>query len=118
MSTLPHPGRRGSTTRPRRQRRNLTRPKTLDLAGAIADTDPTLLAELAATAVTVDAHALALEVTLRRFHTLEARLSQVAQRLEHGGQAISEADFAALLDYLGDSDVRLRIEELHTAFPP
>jgi hypothetical protein len=53
-----------------------------------------------------------------RFDTLEARLSQVAQRLEQTGRHISEAQFAALLDYIGDSDVRVRIEQLDKAFPP
>lgn len=103
---------------PHQQRANPLRPQVLDLAGGIATIDPTLLAELAATAVTVDAHAVALEATLRRFDTLEARLSQVAQRLEQTGRHISEAQFAALLDYIGDSDVRVRIEQLDKAFPP
>lgn len=116
MTALPHPSSRPHV--PRRQPPNLTRPQVLDLASGIATIDPTLLQELAATAVTVDAHAVALETTLRRFHTLEARLGQVTQRLEQTGRHISEAQFAALLDYLGDSDVRVRIEQLHKAFPP
>lgn len=90
----------------------------LDLASSVADLDPTLLPELAATAATVDAHASALVTTLHRFNTLEGRLGQVVQRLRRTGRQISEAQFAALLDYLGDSDVRTRIEQLHTAFPP
>jgi len=45
-------------------------------------------------------------------------LSQVVQRLEQTGRQISEAQFAALRDYVGDSDVRVRIEQLHRAFPP
>jgi hypothetical protein len=40
------------------------------------------------------------------------------RRLEQAGRHISEAQFATLLDYLGDSDVRVRIEQLHHAFPP
>jgi hypothetical protein len=112
MSALPHP------SPPHRQSLKLTRPHILDLAASVAGADPALLSELAATAVTVDAHALALEATLRRFHSLEARLSQVIRRLERTGRHISEAQFAALLDYIGDSDVRVRIEQLHHAFPP
>jgi len=73
---------------------------------------------LAATAATVDAHASALETTLRRFNSPEGRVGHVVQRLRRAGRQISEAQFSALLDYLGDSDVRTRIEQLHTAFPP
>jgi hypothetical protein len=116
MSALPHPS--SHTRTPQRQPPKLTRPQVLDLATSVAGIDPTLLPELAATAVTVDAHALALEATLRRFHTLERRLGEVMRRLEQAGRHISEAQFAALLDYLGDSDVRARIEQLHHAFPP
>ena len=116
MTALPSPSHQARA--PHRQRPNPLRPKVLDLASTIATIDPTLLPELAATAVTVQAHAAALETTLRRFDTLEARLSQVAQRLEQTGRHISEAQFAALLDYLGDSDVRVRVEQLHKAFPP
>jgi hypothetical protein len=116
MTALLYPSRQ--VRAPRQQRPNPARSQVLDLASGIAAIDPTLLPELAATAVTVDAHAVALEATLRRFDSLEKRLSQVTQRLEQTGRHISEAQFAALLDYLGDSDVRVRIEQLHKAFPP
>jgi hypothetical protein len=114
MTALPH------TTHPStlRRQRPTTPAQVLDLAGSIATIDPTLLAELAATAVAVDAHATALQATLGRFNTLERRLGQVARRLEQTGRRISEAQFAALLDYIGDSDVRVRIEQLRKAFPP
>ncbi len=90
----------------------------IELARSVAAIDPTLLPELAATAVAVDAHAVALEATLHRFNTLEGRLGQAVQRLRHAGRHISEAQFAALLDCTGDSDVRVRIEQLRNAFPP
>jgi hypothetical protein len=89
-----------------------------ELARSLAAIDPTLLPELAATAVAVDAHAVALEATLHRFNTLERRLGRAVQRLRRAGRHISEAQFAALLDYSGDSDVRVRIEQLRNAFPP
>ena len=90
----------------------------LDLASSIADIDPTLLPDLAATAATVNAHGSALETSLRRFNTLEARLGGAVQQLRQSGRQVSETQFAALLDYTGDSDVRTRIEQLHTVFPP
>jgi hypothetical protein len=80
--------------------------------------DPTLLSEFAATAVVADAHAAALTVTLRRFNTLEARLCGVMRRLEQRGCRPSEEQFAALLDYIGSSDVRLRVGNLQEVFPP
>jgi hypothetical protein len=73
---------------------------------------------LTGSAVAVDGHAVALEATLRRFNTLEGRLGHVVQRLRRAGRQISETQFAALLDYTGDSDVRVRIEQLRKAFPP
>ncbi len=94
-----------------RPSRTMARP-TAELACGVAAIDPALLPELAATAVAVDAHAVALEATLHRFNSLEARLSQVVQRLEQTGRRISEAQFAALLDYVGDSDVRVRNQRL------
>jgi hypothetical protein len=115
MTALPHTG---HDRTPHRQRPTVTPPQVLDLAGSITAIDPTLLPELAATAVAVDAHAVALEATLHRFDTLERRLGQAVKRLEQTGRRISEAQFAALLDYIGDSDVRLRIEQLRKAFPP
>jgi hypothetical protein len=97
--------------------RMMARP-VVELARSLATIDPTLLPELAATAVAVDAHAVALEATLHRFNTLEGRLGQAVQRLRRAGRQISEAQFAALLDYSGDSDVRVRIEKLRNSFPP
>lgn len=90
----------------------------VELAGRITTLDPTLLPEFAATAVAIDAHATALEVTLRRFHTLEWRLGRVMRRLEQTGCQPTEEEFAALLDYIGSSDVRLRVGELDEALPP
>ena len=71
-----------------------------------------------ATAVMVDAHATALAATLRRFHTLEQRLGRVMRRLEQAGCQPTEEEFAALLDAIGSSDVRLRVGELQESFPP
>jgi hypothetical protein len=104
--------------RPHRQHSAAASRAVLDLASSVADIDPTLLPELAATAVSVDAHGSALEATLRRFNTLEGRLGHVVQHLRRSGRQVSEVQFAALLDYIGDSDVRTRIERLHAAFPP
>jgi hypothetical protein len=104
-------------TIPAQPSRMMARP-IVDLARSVAAIDPTLLPELAATAVAVDAHAVALETTLHRFNTLEGRLGQAVQRLRRAGRQISEAQFAALLDYTGDSDARVRIEQLRKAFPP
>jgi hypothetical protein len=104
-------------TAPAQPSRMMARP-IVDLAGTIAAIDPTLLPELAATAVAVDAHTTALEAALHRFNTLEGRLGEAVQRLRRAGRQISEAQFAALLDYTGDSDVRVRIEQLRNAFPP
>lgn len=104
-------------TAPAQPSRMMARP-IIELARSVAAIDPALLPELAATAVAVDAHAVALQATLHRFNALEARLGQVVQRLRRAGRQISEEQFAALLDYVGDSDVRVRIEQLRKAFPP
>jgi len=90
----------------------------VELVSEVAALDLTLLPEFAATAVVVDAHATALEVTLRRYNTLETRLCGVVSRLEQRGCRPSEEEFAALLDYIGSSDVRLRVGNLQEAFPP
>src|SRR5262245_56490567 len=89
-----------------------------ELAGKLTTLDPTLLPEFAATPVAVDAHATGLEITLRHFHTLERRLGRVMRRLEQTGCRPTEEEFAALLDYIGSSDVRLRVGELEEAVPP
>lgn len=90
----------------------------VELASKVIALDPTLLAEFAATAVVVDAHANALEVTLRRYNTLETRLCRAVRRLEERGCQPTEEEFAALLDYIGSSDVRVRVGSLQEAFPP
>jgi hypothetical protein len=90
----------------------------VELASKVAVLDPTLLSEFAATAVVVDAHAAALTVTLHRFNMLETRLCGVMRRLEQNGCRTSEKQFAALLDYIGSSDVRLRVDGLQEVFPP
>jgi hypothetical protein len=90
----------------------------IQIARSLSALDPTLLAEFAATAVAVDAHAAALEVTLRRFNTLEGRLCRAVRRLVQRGCGPGEEDFAALLDYIGSSTVRVRLEEIVEAFPP
>jgi hypothetical protein len=91
-----------------------------ELAAEVLMEDPGLLPAFVATAVAVDAHATALKMTLRRFHTLEVRLGRVMKQL--GAQSDhfqpTEQEFAELLDYLGDSDVRERVEELQEAWPP
>lgn len=91
-----------------------------ELAAEVLLADPSLLPAFAATAVAVDAHATALKMTLGRFHTLEARLGRVMQQLAEQSTHFqpTEQEFAELLDYLGDSDVRERIEELQAAWPP
>jgi hypothetical protein len=90
----------------------------VELASKVAVLDSTLLSEFAATAVAVDAHVAALTATLHRFNTLETRLCGVMRRLEQNGCRTSEKQFAALLDYLGSSDVRLRVDNLQEVFPP
>jgi hypothetical protein len=90
----------------------------MDTARSVTALDPTLLPEFAAVAVVVDANAAALEVTLRRFNTLEGRLGRVMRGLQQRGCGPNEDDFAALLDYIGSSDVRVRIEDLVEVFPP
>ncbi len=90
----------------------------MEAARSLTTLDPTLLPEFAAVAVMVDAHATALEVTLRRFNTLEGRLGRAMRRLQQRGCAPTEEEFAALLDYIGSSDVRVRVEDLVEVFPP
>jgi hypothetical protein len=90
----------------------------IQVAGSISALDPTLLAEFAAAAVAVEAHAAALEVTLRRFNTSEGRLCRAVRRLQQDGGGPGEEEFAALLDYIGSSTVRVRLEEIVEAFPP
>ena len=112
-----------STPAPPPQRtRNPTQPPTsrpvIRVARSVTALDPTLLPEFIATAVAVDAHANALDVTLRRFNTLEIRLGRVMRRLKRRGCGPNEEEFAALLDYIGSSDVRVRLEELVEVFPP
>ena len=91
-----------------------------ELAAEVLMEDPGLLPAFAATAVAVDAHATALKTTLGRFHTLEARLGRVMKELAAQSNHFqpTEKQFAELLDYLGDSDVRQRVEELQEAWPP
>jgi hypothetical protein len=38
--------------------------------------------------------------------------------LQQRGVGPNEEEFAALLDYIGSSDVRLRVQDLLEAFPP
>ncbi len=115
----PHPP---SLTDPTAHTRNPRTPlasrPVVGLASKVTVLDPTLLSEFTATAVVVDAHAAALTATLRRFNTLEARLCSVMRRLEQSGCRPSEKQFAALLDYIGSSDVRLRVDNLQEVFPP
>jgi hypothetical protein len=40
------------------------------------------------------------------------------RRLAQRGCGPNEEDFAALLDYIGSSDVRVRVEDLVQVFPP
>jgi hypothetical protein len=91
--------------------------RVIEVARSITALDPTLLAEFAAIAVAADAHATALEVTLRRFNTLEGRLGRVMRRLAQRGCGPDEQEFAALLDYIGSSAVRVRLEEIVEVFP-
>jgi hypothetical protein len=102
-----HPGSQQPPSRP-----------VIQIARSLSALDPTLLAEFAATSVAVDAHATALEVTLRRFNTLEGRLCRAVRRLAQRGCGPGEEEFAALLDYIGSSTVRVRVEEIVEAFPP
>jgi hypothetical protein len=90
----------------------------IEVARSITALDPTLLPEFAATAVAVDAHTNALEVALRRFNTLEGRLGRVMRRLAQRSCEPDEQEFAALLDYIGSSAVRVRLEEIVEVFPP
>ena len=91
-----------------------------ELAAEVLMADPSLLPAFAATAVAVDAHATALKMTLGRFHTLERRLGRVMKQLAAQSTHFqpTEKQFAELLDYLGDSDVRERMEELQALLPP
>ena len=115
----PHPSSLADpTARPRNPRTPSASRPAVELASEVTVLDPTLLSEFAATAVVADAHAAALTVTLRRFNTLEARLCGVMRRLEQLGCLPSEEKFAALLDYIGSSDFRLRVGNLQEGFPP
>jgi hypothetical protein len=106
-------------TRPSRAAGPVRRSVT-ELAAEVLMADPTLLPAFAATVVAVDAHAAALKVTLRRFDTLEARLGRVLEQLAEQSSHLepTEEEFAELLNYLGDSDVRERVGKLRKAFPP
>ena len=91
-----------------------------ELAAKILLADPSLLPQFAATAVAVDAHATALKTALRRFNNLERRLCRVVERLAEQTPHLqpTEQEFAEFLDYIGSSDVRVRVAKLGKTFPP
>jgi len=97
-------------------------PAVGELVGRVAAVDPALLGEFAAIRVAVVAQAAALEATLRHFSALEGRLCRAVEAVGAPADATvseeaRERQFAAMLDYVGSSAVRTRVERLVAAFP-
>jgi hypothetical protein len=44
--------------------------------------------------------------------------SRAVRRVAQSGRWLTEEEFAELLDYIGSSDVRVRVGELREQFPP